>query len=203
MIKETRDAQKKNVEKISQLKEDIHEFHQPVSLEELQTDDTVRLRIGGQMAKVVKVHRTDVEVALGQFTMRVGINDLEVIKNPIKKDPTSFVRKDMMHRYAKFETKLDIRGMKLDVASETLQRFFDEAMLANASEVVIVHGKGSGVLRNLVKKMAREYRAFDSLSHPPNEQLVMVFLLLVYLESIDITKCTLPLRMEIGFQCVH
>ena len=37
------------------------------------------------MAKVVKVHRTDVEVALGQFTMRVGINDLEIIKNPIKK----------------------------------------------------------------------------------------------------------------------
>ena len=102
--------------------------------------------------------------------MRVGINDLEMIKNPIKKKPTSFVKKDMMERYSHFESKLDIRGMKLDVAHDTLQRFFDEAMLANASEVVIIHGKGSGVLRNLVKKTVKEYRAFDSLSHPPNER---------------------------------
>lgn len=170
MIEDTQQEQKKIAQKIGELKEDIHEFHQPVSLDELQANDTVRLRLGGQLAKVIKVHRSDVEIALGQFSMRVGINELEIIKNPIKKQPTSFVKKDMMKRYSNFESKLDIRGMKLDIAHETLQRFFDEAMLANASDVTIIHGKGSGVLRTLVKKTVKEYRAFESLSHPPNDQ---------------------------------
>ena len=53
MIQDTQNEQKKIVQKIGQLKEDIHEFHQPISLDELQENDTVRLRLGGQMAKVV------------------------------------------------------------------------------------------------------------------------------------------------------
>jgi len=51
-----------------------------------------------------------------------------------------------------------------------LQDFFDNALLANASLLKIIHGKGNGILRNTVRQIANEYKDVAELWHPPIEQ---------------------------------
>jgi len=42
-------------------------------------------------------------------------------------------------------------------------------MLSNVHEVKILHGKGSGILREVVKQQAKKYKGIGKISHPPQE----------------------------------
>ena len=52
-----------------------------------------------------------------------------------------------------------MRGQRADDALSSVQQFFDEAIMANAKEVAILHGKGNGILRQLIRDYA------DSLNY--------------------------------------
>ncbi len=54
-------------------------------------------------------------------------------------------------------------------AIELLQNYLDRALLSNVHELRILHGKGNGVLRDLVKTQARQYKAIKKIFHPPSE----------------------------------
>jgi DNA mismatch repair protein MutS2 len=45
-------------------------------------------------------------------------------------------------------TQVDIRGANVDEAVEILGKFLDDAAIAGLSEVTVIHGKGTGMLRN-------------------------------------------------------
>jgi DNA mismatch repair protein MutS2 len=47
--------------------------------------------------------------------------------------------------------QLDMRGMRAGDVTELLDRYLNDAYLANLSEVRLVHGKGTGALRNVVR----------------------------------------------------
>ena len=77
---------------------------------------------------------------------------------------------DTIRKQANFEGKLDIRGLRHEEAMEILQTFMDEALLSNAHELRIVHGKGSGALRRAVLQKLREYPTIKDIRHPePNQ----------------------------------
>jgi DNA mismatch repair protein MutS2 len=52
-------------------------------------------------------------------------------------------------------TQTDIRGMNVEEAVQELGKFLDDAAIAGLSEVIIVHGKGTGMLRNGVHQFLR------------------------------------------------
>ena len=57
------------------------------------------------------------------------------------------------------EKTFDIRGlMKVDALMQ-IEQYFDQALLNNIETIKIIHGKGSGTLRNLVKALVREYKS--------------------------------------------
>jgi DNA mismatch repair protein MutS2 len=60
--------------------------------------------------------------------------------------------------------------MRYEDALERIQEFMDKALMASANEVRIIHGKGSGALRNVVNKKLREYKGILRSYHPePNQ----------------------------------
>src|SRR5690625_7832376 len=53
--------------------------------------------------------------------------------------------------------ELDLRGERYEDAINKLDQYIDDALLANHSQVTIIHGKGTGALREGVKNYAREH----------------------------------------------
>ena len=73
------------------------------------------------------------------------------------KNPT--VRSAVRQRTLSFERTLDLRGLRIDEATEKLIAYMDDALMVGAGEVTILHGTGTGAL----KQLTRDYLA--SLNH--------------------------------------
>jgi DNA mismatch repair protein MutS2 len=71
--------------------------------------------------------------------------------------PVSAVRVDssISERKLNFSTELDVRGERLNDAIEKVMRYVDDAIMLNISNVRIIHGKGTGVLRDEIQKFLR------------------------------------------------
>jgi len=94
----------------------------------------------------------------------VNVNDIKlkiVTKNLIKtnKKPKIAQRRgnipnikhDINNRAAEFRLSLDVRGKRADETLEILSRYIDDALILNVKEVSILHGKGNGILREIVR----------------------------------------------------
>ena len=69
-----------------------------------------------------------------------------------------------------FDAKVDLRGMSKDEALRVLEKFVDNALLSNASSLRILHGKGDGILRKVVRQKLREYGSnIGNVYHPEQE----------------------------------
>ena len=66
--------------------------------------------------------------------------------------------------------RLDMRGMRADVALAELERFMDKALLAGFSEVEVVHGKGTGALRRQVHDFLRSFPAVGQFALAPEDR---------------------------------
>jgi DNA mismatch repair protein MutS2 len=54
-----------------------------------------------------------------------------------------------------FKLTLDLRGQRAEEAIPNLQKYIDEAILLSIKEVRILHGKGNGILRDIIRSQLR------------------------------------------------
>lgn len=73
-----------------------------------------------------------------------------MVQTPETKSNTS-VRSTVRQRTLSFERTLDIRGMRIDEATERLIAYMDDALMVGAGEVTILHGTGTGALKQLTR----------------------------------------------------
>lgn len=84
------------------------------------------------------------------------LRDLRVLKGGIAEAPAAPVSSSTAIAHArkmKFERTLDLRGMRVDEATEALIAYMDDALMVGAGEVTILHGTGTGAL----KQVTRDY----------------------------------------------
>ncbi len=125
----------------------------------------VRLRGQQTAGEVLSISGRQCEVAFGLIRSHVDMSRLEVIsKNQLKKEalssPFSHLADtigkgavDMMsERRAKFKQEIDVRGMRADEALQAVTYFIDDAILLSMSEVRILHGTGTGALRQAIRQ---------------------------------------------------
>jgi DNA mismatch repair protein MutS2 len=55
-------------------------------------------------------------------------------------------------KVAKFAAKIDVRGLRAEETLKTLEHYLDEAILLGIRQVSILHGKGNGILRQIVRQ---------------------------------------------------
>ena len=91
------------------------------------------------------------------------LRDLRVLKGTVDTIPSTpgnvTVRSTVRQRTLSFERTLDIRGMRVDEATEKLIAYMDDALMVGAGEVTILHGTGTGAL----KQLTRDY--LNNLNH--------------------------------------
>ena len=68
----------------------------------------------------------------------------------------SNVADELRRRKLSFSRELDIRGMRIDEALEVLIAYIDDALMVNAEMVTILHGTGTGALKQLVRDYLSE-----------------------------------------------
>ena len=73
-----------------------------------------------------------------------------------KRMVSSNVADELRKKKLSFKRELDIRGLRVDEALETLIAYIDDALMVNAEQVSILHGTGTGALKQLVRDYLSE-----------------------------------------------
>lgn len=125
----------------------------------------VRVKGQSSVGKIVSVSGQSAKVLFGMMYMQMDLAKLELAENPIEDQKvqaaSTFVsrstRDAMSNKKLHFKPEIDIRGMHADEALVAVRNFIDDAILCEQSRVRILHGTGTGALRQLV----REYLATE------------------------------------------
>ena len=116
------------------------------------------IKITGQEAPgiVLEVNGQNLVVAFGQLRSVVKRDRVEVVShNEVKKNKenytTSRINSEINDRKLNFKPRIDVRGMRAEEGLQKIQEFIDEAIMVDARELHILHGKGNGILRELIR----------------------------------------------------
>ena len=136
----------------------------------LKKGDRVRLlNVGGVIATVLAPADKDggVQVQAGPMKMTVKANEVRLVeeKQPAKK-PAPQPRRDAPRRELNLrsaESEVDVRGMSAEEALFEVDNFLSRAIMAGLPSVTVIHGKGTGVLRNAVQQHLRKNKRVKSV----------------------------------------
>ena len=166
-----REEREKIGEQVTDLRESI--YYQPrkgkKGKENFKEGDYVKLRTGGASGTIETIDKKRAVVIVGDLRLTVNLRDIEHTDNPMTLRKERSVTSNIS-AVAAFDNKLDVRGMRFEEVLNTTQAFVDQALMANASQLRIVHGKGSGALKRAVRQKLQEYNHDFTLSTPPREQ---------------------------------
>ncbi len=130
------------------------------------------VRIDGQTAigEVLAIRGKDAEVRIGELKSNIKLNRLEKVSRKtyreavgIRETPRS-QGMNLNEKMMNFSFNLDIRGYRGEEALGELDRFMDSALMLGYPELRIVHGKGDGILRTLVRNHLRSYKQVASMA---------------------------------------
>jgi len=163
--KEKRKADKqKNAEEAKQRREQGPDITFPQTLHAaIAVGDTVRIKGLNTIGKVESISGKQALVIFGDVKTKMKVEQLEhaeKAKEEKKKSDHSdlaiqtsrITSSTIEDRKYNFRQDIDVRGMRGDEALDTVLHFIDDAILVGASRVRILHGTGTGVLRQLIRQ---------------------------------------------------
>jgi len=157
------------VEDLEQLKEEVLYKDIPAASIKLEPGVHVRMRSGDANGIIEQMDKKTAIVLVGDLRIQMKLRDLIPIEAPLPVRKKSSIAYDTVQSNAKFETKIDIRGFRMDEAARRVQEFMDQAALSSATQLEILHGKGDGILKRIVREKVKEYNFVTSVRHPAPE----------------------------------
>ncbi|MGB3618100.1 MAG: Smr/MutS family protein [Catalinimonas sp.] len=130
----------------------------------------VRIKDNGAVAEVIAVRDREAEVMIGALKSNVKLKRLEKISRRAYREqmPESEMPRsrgvNLVEKQQTFSFNLDVRGKRGEEALVAVTDRVDDALLVGARELRIVHGKGDGILRNLIRQHLRDYPQIASLA---------------------------------------
>ncbi|MDY0405409.1 Smr/MutS family protein [Virgibacillus sp. 179-BFC.A HS] len=154
------EAKKSLDDALPQLTEKTPEKAHPKRKKEVsfQPGDDVKLTSLDQQGTIVeKVNDSTYLVQIGIMKMKVKSSDMQLLKKKKQEyaEPLATVKGSGYH----VRPELDLRGERYEDALHRLEKYLDDAMLAGYQRVSIIHGKGTGALRNGVVDYLKNNRA--------------------------------------------
>ena len=128
----------------------------------LQAGDEVKVLSWGQKGTLVeRVSNNEWQVQMGIMKMKVKEKDLEYISSPkpVETKPLATVKGKDYH----VNLELDLRGERYENALIQVEKYIDDALLANYPRVSIIHGKGTGALRKGVQEYLKNHRSVKNI----------------------------------------
>ncbi len=125
----------------------------------ISVGDTVKIKTSGAKGKVLEIKGNSVDVALGNLRTTVKLKDLQLTQEATQKTQkfsfniVSSNNSDIVHERSKnFKLQIDVRGMRADEALQAVSYYIEDAIMLDAGTVRILHGTGTGVLRQVIRE---------------------------------------------------
>lgn len=165
---------RKPVEELKPIQEKIEKLEQkaskPVEKVVLPPDGVRALKIGDRVrvvslkldGTVTALEPDEVEISVGNLRMRASLADIQRpgVGNETKLEPASTKVTPAKGKDSTFYPspgmELDLRGQRAEDALEALEHYIDSAYLSGMPFVRIIHGKGTGRLRQVVREALRK-----------------------------------------------
>ena len=118
----------------------------------------------GNLVRLAKDGRW--EVQMGLITTKLSEDEFEPVEpeETVKKVKTKAVKKTVT---SNIKAQLDLRGVRYEEAQKMLDDYMDQALLANLHQITIVHGIGTGVIRDMVREYLQRSRHVKSYTYAP------------------------------------
>ncbi len=156
----------------------VKAFRKPVDLKTLEPGDIIYVTKLDQKGTVLSIRGKELEVQLGSLKTNVKARDCKFVEKAPKEKPSakggangSLSGGGGRKRSSSFISKaqeahrdIDIRGMMVDEAEMVLGKFLDDSVMAGLSQVLIIHGKGTGALRKGVHAYLKRHRNVASFN---------------------------------------
>ena len=188
-IREIKEAQAEKV-RTKELREELKEMKNNLANEEnnlskqlkaeekeeianadLKVGDMVCINELEVVGELLAISETDVTIQFGDVRLRTTADKLRKISHSqarkAQQNP-SYLRKSIMNdineKAEKFNLTLDVRGQRGDEAVDNVAKYIDEATLLSIKEVSILHGKGNGILRKLIREYLSKQSCVQSFN---------------------------------------
>lgn len=138
----------------------------PVTAEELQTGDRVKILTLDQNGEVLTLpdEKGDLTVKVGIMKINVNVSDLMLIIDGTKKKKTRTGGYGNLYR-KKAQTismSVNVQGQNLEDALMNVDKYIDDAYMAGLKEVTVIHGNGTGVLKEGLRRSFKKHKLIAS-----------------------------------------
>lgn len=130
---------------------EIQDTSEKIEIGEINKGDVVKIKNSGSIGKVIKSDGENVSVNMNGILVKVGLNKLEKIDQSELRERNSTDNLIEVNT-SEISTELDLRGLYPEEANLLIERFLSEAQINGLNQVSIIHGKGTGKLREAVKQ---------------------------------------------------
>jgi DNA mismatch repair protein MutS2 len=137
---------------------------------DIKKGDLVRVKNSGALGEIISIKDKDAEIMIGQLKSSVKINRLDKIS---RKEYRSHLGEenivkskglDLQEKMGNFSPNIDLRGKRTEEALKEIDSLIDNAIIFSAPELKIIHGKGDGILRTLIREHLKTYKEIKSFS---------------------------------------
>ena len=155
--KEIRQNLEKTKEEIAQKAREVAEQKKKEEGEVvLKVGDTVCIEEMQVVGEILAISDTDATILFDSIRLRTSPDKLrKVSRAEARKTQRRWqngITEDLSEKAEHFELTLDVRGHRAEEALDIVDKYLDEAKLLSIKEVSILHGKGNGILRKLIRE---------------------------------------------------
>lgn len=140
----------------------------PENEKPLKKGDYVKLKGQDAIGEITAINKNQVTIAFDSFNFTTETDKVERVNKPSKQSSSkksgrhNQIMDDINEKVSRFNTTLDVRGKKAEEVARITKEYIDEAILLSIPEVEIIHGKGEGILRSVVRDTLNQIKEVQS-----------------------------------------
>ena len=178
-IKEIKEAQAEKTktkeirQNLEKTKQEIAQKAKEVAEEKKKEEADVVLKVGDTVCieemqvvgEILSISDTDATILFDNIRLRTSPDKLRKVSRAEARKTQrrwqSGIAEDLSEKAEHFELTLDVRGKRAEEALDIVDKYLDEAKLLSIKEVSILHGKGNGILRKLIREKLSHIREVE------------------------------------------
>lgn len=177
-IKETqasKESSKSASTKVDNLKKELKNLTvKPVQEEDevdslIEIGDTVRIRESETYGEVIEITPDKKNLIISTGPLKISVKMVDCAKVSRREQRKEQRKSAKFEIYSDVSYKLDIRGERAIEIENKVERFIDDAYIASLNRVEIIHGKGTGALKKVVRELLSKHPKVKNFYFAPVE----------------------------------